>query len=99
MRLSSRCPLAVLGAAFARVGRALARPPVPFTDAYHDGYVLALWDAELPAEPMLSLDSHNARCSGDTSLLDDRAFFERILRDGPLAAPAALPQIATHHDA
>jgi len=31
---------------------AAARAPVPFADAYHDGYVLALWDAEIPREAL-----------------------------------------------
>src|SRR5689334_12198490 len=32
-----------------------ARAPVPFTDAGHDGYVLTLWDAELPREVLATL--------------------------------------------
>jgi predicted unusual protein kinase regulating ubiquinone biosynthesis (AarF/ABC1/UbiB family) len=53
----------------------------------------------LLAKQLLYFERYGKMFLGDTSLLDDRAFFERILREGPLAAPAALPQIATHHDA
>jgi hypothetical protein len=30
--------------------RSSARSPTPFTDAYHDGFVLTLWDADVPKE-------------------------------------------------
>jgi hypothetical protein len=31
------------------------RPPVPFPDPYHDGYVIALWDADLPPDVLTAL--------------------------------------------
>ena len=34
---------------------ASTRTPVPFTDARHDGYVLALWDVSLPRDILATL--------------------------------------------
>lgn len=34
------------------------RTPVPFPDAYHDGYVITLWDTDLPPDALATLFAH-----------------------------------------